>query len=1006
MTLSTFFDTHYRNLRYPFGPMKWMRRIFEDIVVGRPPSLVDLPTGSGKTDLIVIWLIALAWYGHNRKEAKPISRRLVWVVNRRVLVQQVHLMVEELRKAINENSSAETEELKCGLRKLHGFDDANVLNIVQLRGQRLDDREWSLAPTQAQLIIGTVDQIGSRLLFQGYGQGKWSRPLQAALLGIDSWVCIDEAHLVPAFAVTLRQIREHILKPSIDVPDSISDMFGNLPSWFTELSATPGLCEPRHGNPFRLDPAKGEESDNAIAPRITARTMRRVIWKPLTDQKKLVGVLAEEAMQIAKESPAQAVAVFCRKATDAEKVAKAIGKKQNFPGRVLLVTGRLRGYERDRLEHDERFRRFKTPHGKAMADDAPPSFLVGTSAAEVGLDADASAIVCDFADLITLVQRLGRLDRRGELSLKFKKSNSRVPAMMILGGDQGNSTTRQLEALANRLERSSGNDEFDHNLFTGGFWSVVIGEDKNGHDGAVMAATWQTLDLPIEAKKEEGSDASAPAAEGDGAVTDAPNEIIPPAIKASHPAKWLQHRFAPITMGPVVVPPLSDATLRRWAATTVRPTPHLPVHPWLYGLLPDDDGVPLVGIAFRLELDVLAHCKRRDDESGEPDEMWEKVRAVLTRFPPLRSEFHLAPIQQVREWLEQQQEHQMTLAHYDGENWANEIEPTQLSADTVILLPTSCTSDEVKAMQESGVIPQGTKENKTQPLWDVLEAMADDGARYKRHVEVAKSNIRVSDDDPVYQVRLDADATPVNEDEVLPKPGNKWKPARLKLNFEKGGIAFTLRYWTRNPSNDVSYQTLNDHLDAAGNFAEQLAKTLAPDDGILSKILMAAASHHDLGKDHDKWQRAMGNTRSWRESNELDDSVRVAKPVTDRPANAGGYRHEWGTLMKVNETQFAFLDHLPDTERRFFRDLYLHLIAAHHGFFRPSMPDRGFDSPPTPAKQNSLRLKCIERAARLQKQLGYWRLAYLESLLKVADVAASRGSEFDPLEAANNLDET
>ncbi|HRA90229.1 MAG TPA: hypothetical protein PK992_19225, partial [Planctomycetaceae bacterium] len=97
MTSFQFFDEHYRNLRNPLTPMTWMRRMFEDVANGNPPSLVDLPTGAGKTDLIVIWLIALAWYGHKRSDAKPIPRRLVWVVNRRVLVQQVHEMVNELR---------------------------------------------------------------------------------------------------------------------------------------------------------------------------------------------------------------------------------------------------------------------------------------------------------------------------------------------------------------------------------------------------------------------------------------------------------------------------------------------------------------------------------------------------------------------------------------------------------------------------------------------------------------------------------------------------------------------------------------------------------------------------------------------------------------------------------------------------------------------------------------------------------------------------------------------
>lgn len=236
-------------------------------------------------------------------------------------------------------------------------------------------------------------------------------------------------------------------------------------------------------------------------------------------------------------------------------------------------------------------------------------------------------------------------------------------------------------------------------------------------------------------------------------------------------------------------------------------------------------------------------------------------------------------------------------------------------------------------MQEGGIIPKGMKGNEAQPLWDVFEKMSADGALYKRHVEVTKTSIRANNRDPVYRVDLDADGKPIPESELLPRPDDEWKRTRLKLDFEKGSIRFTLRYWQRNRRGEVAYQPLKGHLDTAGNYAEQLANTLAPDDAILSEVLKAAASDHDLGKDHDKWQRAMGNTRSWRQVEGLDDSVRIAKPVTERPANAGGYRHEWGSLMKVNEKPLLFLNHLSEAERRFYHDLYFHLIAAHHGYY-------------------------------------------------------------------------
>ena len=207
MNPADFFALNYKALRPGFTPMKWMKRMFRRLIEGDPPSLVDLLTGAGKTDLIVIWLIALAWHAKHRSTSKPVPRRLVWVVNRRVLVQQVYDVAEMLDKALKAPSGT-TTDLDGLLRSLCKAGGDAVFNVVQLRGQRLDDREWSLDPTTPQLIIGTVDQIGSRLLFQGYGLGKWSRPMHAGLFGADAWVCVDEAHLVPAFAVTLRQVRE------------------------------------------------------------------------------------------------------------------------------------------------------------------------------------------------------------------------------------------------------------------------------------------------------------------------------------------------------------------------------------------------------------------------------------------------------------------------------------------------------------------------------------------------------------------------------------------------------------------------------------------------------------------------------------------------------------------------------------------------------------------------------------------------------------------------------
>lgn len=1033
------FQEVYRALRPGYEPMRWMKRMFLRLIDGNPPALVDLLTGAGKTDLIVIWLIALASYAKNRSTAKPVPRRLVWVVNRRVLVQQVHQIAEELNTLLKAQP-ASTETLISQLRTLCRPDSKSAFNIVQLRGQRLDDREWALDPTTPQLIIGTVDQIGSRLLFQGYGQGKWSRPMHAGLLGVDAWVCIDEAHLVPSFVVTLRQIRElNARPPEKSVPAVMTQFFEKLPFWTTELSATPGLPPPRHGSVFALQ--EEDETDPVIAPRLQAKETRCVIWKAQPEKKHLVRDLAAEALQIAKEAPGSAIAVFCSIAEKAKDIAKKL--EAEYQGRVLLVTGRIRGYERDRLERNPLFRRFREPHPQATPTaDTPPTFLVGTAAAEVGLDADASAIVCDFASLLTLIQRLGRLDRRGQFSKQAAATGGAPPTMTIIGGSSGKTTESQLRALASRLKSAFPveGSEFGTEFFVGAPWSVVVGKEETGSeaeesqaegsdlkqdanqgetsngakfgvDDAVDSATWRVAGLPVGnlKKKEDEHDAEKKNDLQPATESEAANPVAVQVTIAMHnavqPGDWLSHPLAGITAGPVVVPPLTDAVLRRWAATTPRPPKFLPVHPWLYGLLPDDESTPLVGIAFRLELDILQHCDLTDEEEEEGGSRhWEKVSKILTDFPPLKSELHFAQLGKVREWLESLDgARQSAMALFDGDEWTDSILPDELTANSVLVLPTSMNPDTI-----GEIIPKGGGEEESQRCWDVFEALSKEGAKYLRQVTTNSPEIRagLNGEEGVYRLpdfKLNEEATepadlgehpPIEEKSDL----TKWKRARIKLGFSKNGITFELRYFTPNRGTGSVLDLLPTHLAAAADHGRKLARALASGDNILAALFSHTGQQHDIGKDHPKWQQAMGNTRTWREKEAHDESIRVAKPVIENPGNAGGYRHEWGTLWSIKDETTPIAPALDESAMAFLHDCHLHSIAAHHGYFRPSMPDRGFDSPPTVMKQNPVRLGAIERSARLQRQLGYWRLAYLESLIKVADVGASRDAQTEELE--------
>jgi CRISPR-associated endonuclease/helicase Cas3 len=68
----------------------------------------------------------------------------------------------------------------------------------------------------------------------------------------------------------------------------------------------------------------------------------------------------------------------------------------------------------------------------------------------------------------------------------------------------------------------------------------------------------------------------------------------------------------------------------------------------------------------------------------------------------------------------------------------------------------------------------------------------------------------------------------------------------------------------------------------------------------------------------------------------------------------------------------------------------LHLVAAHHGRGRPHFPaEEAYDPKATDEKNSTVAAQVPQRFARLQRNFGRWGLAYLESLLRAADYAAS-----------------
>lgn len=77
------------------SPFPWQERLLARLVTGDLPSALDLPTGLGKTKVMAIWLVARSLTQAHEPTLLP--RRLVYVVDRRAVVDQATREAEELR---------------------------------------------------------------------------------------------------------------------------------------------------------------------------------------------------------------------------------------------------------------------------------------------------------------------------------------------------------------------------------------------------------------------------------------------------------------------------------------------------------------------------------------------------------------------------------------------------------------------------------------------------------------------------------------------------------------------------------------------------------------------------------------------------------------------------------------------------------------------------------------------------------------------------------------------
>lgn len=894
------------------SPFPWQAGLLEKMCQGELPDALDIPTGLGKTSVMAIWLVA-------RVLGASVPRRMVYVVDRRAVVDQATEVAIALREWIEQNA-----DLKTNL----GLTD-RLLPISTLRGQYADNREWLENPSAPAIIVGTVDMVGSRLLFEGYGVSRKMRPYHAGLLGVDTLLVLDEAHLAPPFEHLLRAIATDPFFRPHD-PQCASC----IPSF--KLLALTATGRAHGGNTLRLTP--DDFNHNILNKRLCAK--KSLCLVALDKDAKLEDALATQAWAL-KGDGKQGVRVIVYSdsrevAQKAREAVKKLAKGDKKEGTAIkidteLFVGARRVFEREHAK--KRLEELGFIAG-AEIERTCPSFLFATSAGEVGVDLDADHMVCDLVAWERMVQRFGRVNRRGE-------PEGHIAQVVVLVPPEPRPDRKTQEALDKQAPNAKLDDK----------------EEKRLKEHERKVQEWKARQAPLE---------RLPRGE-DGAFDASVSALVHLRERAacnSELKKVLADATSPEPLRPALTLPLVEA----WSLTSLKKHPGRPaVQPWLRGWVDDP---PQTAVVWRTYLPV---------RKGGTAPRKAEIEAFFEAAPPHTSELLEAETFRVADWV-------FARVKKTGKEQADQNSPEQevrLCDEDVVAfvldpdgtLRKTFTLEALKSLQDKDEFKNtlgGATLIVDARLGGLKDGLLDDKA--DDPPPTADGSEWLGEGVVGFRVRS------IDSVESKPRDANWRQRLRFACEVSEEGQPskwLVVEKWRNDAATeDDRSEGTPQLLKAHGEHAEQQARDLATALGLSVEhgdILALAARLHDEGKRSARWQRAF---------NAPKDGV-YAK--TEGPINQGlldGYRHELGSVLRVeNEESVRSL-----SEEQ--RDLVLHLIAAHHGFARPVIGTNACEDAP-PSVLDDKATEIALRFARLQARWGPWGLAWWEALLRAADQLAS-----------------
>ncbi|GAB4210757.1 MAG: hypothetical protein OHK0013_31780 [Sandaracinaceae bacterium] len=979
MTLPSFSEL-FRAL-HGFEPFPWQARLADRVLQACArgeaspwPRLLDLPTGAGKTSALDVALYTLAC------APTRLPRRTVLVVDRRIVVDQAGDHARSLARKLAEAERGPVRAVADALRALWGAgpsDDPIAVGVM--RGGMPRDDDWARRPDQPMLGVSTVDQLGSRLLFRGYGVSARTASIHAGLVGNDTLVLLDEVHLAEPFAQTLDAIER-----ARGDGEGLPRRFGVV-----RMSATPGHSE---DTTFRLDEADREHA--VLGRRLRARKAVRLEPVRVTgdDEAKKLAAVAQAAVDHAlalQRAGARVVGIVLNR-VDGARHARAL-LEAHASTDALLVTGRMRPIDRDRLVQEDLLPRCG-PRGQRR-EDARPLVVVATQCIEAGADLDFDALVTECASLDALRQRFGRLDRQG--------TRGQSEAVILARTDQVEAGKRDpvygeaLGATWRWLKDRAASGELDF-----GIERLPAAVDDEGMPRVDLLAPRPDAPVLLPAHLDAWAQTS-PVPDYDPDVSlwlhgpDKPlldvqvlwrEDLVIPAEEAEDEDVAKALRAAVQALGATRPSSLETMSLPTHA-----------VRRWLSG----GSNVPLADVLAGDASDEEENRRRAQSETrvalrwrGEESE-W--VRADDVRpgdvlvVPSSRGGIrhgsfdpaHDAPVQDVGSVACLRARGEVSLRLGGAGATAMGLAPDEVRG----LVPTEEESsrawrdrmrDWARTLPEARPLAEGSLETTSllsEAEWAALRRVLSG--------RTAGRLVSHGDDGLTWQAKVPRSWLRTEVGEAI---------------SEDDGSSFT-----------STRVTLAAHSSDVRELARRFARSLSFP-GALVEDLGLAAWLHDVGKADPRFQRWLAGGSEVRAALSEAPLAKSALPsgsladrimARERAGYPAGYRHELLSLAMVEAS--AALRGAHD------EDLVLHLVASHHGYCRPFPP---FEDHPddltvtlehgehvltagTRHRRARLDSGVADRFWRLVDRYGWWGLAWLEAVLRLADHRASERAQGD-----------